>query len=113
MVKIFIKDDLLKKIDKKFPKKEVGDILRFLYSLKENPYKGKKLAIIGNVLLKELKYQNFRFYFIQTSKFIKILSKEDLKNELIKFVEMSNKGPEQQKAIDRLRNKLANFGFGL
>ena len=56
MVRIIItkklKDDILKKF-----KKDSKKIFKLIYSLKENPKKGKEIGRVSNIVIKELKYQ--------------------------------------------------------
>ena len=48
------------------------------------PRKGKELGHIGNIVIKEIKYGGFRFYFITDGHKLKCLTDEELKNLLIK-----------------------------
>jgi len=64
---------------------------------------------MGNVLIKELKYGSYRFYFITDGFKIKMLKKEELNDLLIKFVRMSGK-KDQQKVIDSIKAVLRNLG---
>ena len=108
MATVKIAHSLFKKIEKKF-KGETHKIIDLFYTLEENPSKGKILATIGKVTLKEIKYKSFRFYFIIDNYQIKILSSENLKNLLVKFIRMSNKNT-QQKTIDEIKPILRNLG---
>ncbi len=56
-----------------------------MYSLKENSKKGKSLGCVGNILIKELRFKSFRFYFITNRYKIKLLKIEELSYLLIKF----------------------------
>ena len=60
-------------------------------------------------LIKEIKYNVFRFYFITDGFKIKMLGKDELEDLLIKFVKMSDK-KSQQKTIDEIKHVLRNFG---
>ena len=62
MARVIITNDLRRKINKKF-KGESVKIFELLYSLKNNPKKGKKITQINKILIKEIKYNSFRFYF--------------------------------------------------
>ncbi len=99
MAKVVITEKLGKEINKKF-KKESIKIFELLYSLKENPKKGKELGQVGGVVIKELRYRNFRFYFITDELKIKILNINELSDLLIKFVVISDK-KSQQKTIGK------------
>jgi len=108
MAEVIITEDLRKKIDQKF-KAESIKIFKLLYSLKENPHKGKELAQIKGILIKEIKYESFRFYFIVEGYKIKILDEKNLINILIKFLAMSTK-KGQQETIEKLKGLLRSFG---
>lgn len=112
MVKVVIINSLEKAINKKF-KKESIKVFEYLYSLKENPKKGKLIGSVGNLIIKELRYKSFRFYFITEGYKLKILDAEELENLLIKFVRMSDK-KSQQKVIDEIKyilRELTGKGF--
>ena len=104
MAKVEITKSLEKKINKKF-KAESIKVFELLYSLKENPKKGKLLGNIGEIVLKEIKYKSFRFYFITNGYKLRIFKIEELTDLLIRFVRMSNK-KEQQKVINEIKNVL-------
>lgn len=108
MAKIEIIDSLAKDIQKKF-KGESHEIIKLLRSLEENPHKGKLLGSIGGVVIKELKYKSFRFYFITDGYKLKILDEENLTDLLIRFVRMSDK-KDQQETINEIRNILIKIG---
>ena len=108
MARVVITEKLEKEIYKKF-KKESIKIFELLYSLKENPKKGKELGQVGGVVVKELRYRNFRFYFITDGLKIKILDVNELKDLLIKFVAMSDK-KSQQRTIGEIKFILKSFG---
>jgi hypothetical protein len=108
MAIVRITEELEEEINKKF-KKESIKVFQHIYSLKENPKKGKSLASVGNIIIKEIKYESFRFYFITDGYKLKILKSEELKDLLIKFVRMSDKG-SQQKTINEIKNVLRRLG---
>jgi len=108
MAKVSILESLKDEILKKF-KEESKIIFRQMRSLEENPKKGKELGNVGGIVIKELKYKNFRFYFITDGYKIKIMDEEKLINLLITFVKMSNK-KDQQETINEIRKILTNFG---
>ena len=64
MAKVTISEALKDEILKKF-KEESKVIFRQIYSLEENPNKGKLLGNVGGIVIKEIKYKNFRFYFVK------------------------------------------------
>ena len=110
MAKVEIAEDLREEIFSKF-KGESNKIFNLMYSLKENPKKGKPVGQVAGIIIKELKYKNFRFYFITNNYQLRILGIEQLKNLLIRFVRMSDK-KSQQKTIDEIKNILKKFGNG-
>lgn len=113
MVKVIVTKKLEKEINKRLSKSDADSVFLQIYSLKENPHKGDVISVVGNVIIKEIKYKKFRFYFIHSSGLIKLMSKEDLKNELIKFIAMSDKSPEQQEVINRIKKELKNFNISI
>ncbi|MFT4250010.1 MAG: hypothetical protein ACMXYD_01475 [Candidatus Woesearchaeota archaeon] len=100
MVHIYVSKKLEKEIVKRLSKKEADDLFLQIYSLKENPHKGDILTNVGKLLVKELKYKKFRVYFIQSKDTLKILGEEDFRDEIVKFVALSQKGSEQQRVIN-------------
>jgi len=108
MAKVVITKKLEEEISKKF-KKESIKILGLMYSLKENPKKGKAIGRVGEIIIKELKYKSFRFYFITDGLKLKLLKVEELSDLLIKFVRMSDK-KSQQKTIDEIKSVLRSLG---
>ena len=63
MAKVKIAPSLFNEIQKKF-KGEAHKIIDLLETLEENPHKGKIVGQVGGLLIKEIKYKVFRFYFI-------------------------------------------------
>lgn len=108
MAKIEILESLYMNIEKKF-KREAHKVLDLIYTLEENPKKGKELIQIGGILIKELKYKSFRFYFLVDGFKFKFFSEEELIDILLRFVRMSNK-KYQQETIDEIRNILIKIG---
>ena len=108
MAKVEIVRSLFEEIKKKF-KGESYKIIDLMESLENNPKKGKLLGGVGGIVIKEIKYNSFRFYFVTDGFKIKMLGKEELSNLLIKFVRMSNK-KEQQKTINEIKAVLRAIG---
>jgi hypothetical protein len=108
MARVTITKELEEKINKKF-KKESIRIFDLMSSLEKSPQKGKIVTQIGGILIKELKYGSFRFYFLVDGYKIKILDDNELVDLLIKFVNMSDKR-DQQETIDKIKNFLRIFG---
>lgn len=78
--------------------------------LEAHPLKGKALAHVAEIVIKEIKYKSFRFYFITDGQVLKFGTDDELASLLIKFIKMSDK-KNQQQAIDAVKNALENFGF--
>jgi len=110
VAKVEIIEILKNEVLKKF-KGEATTIFRFMKSLEENPHKGKIVGSVAGIVVKELKYKKFRFYFIADGYKLKVLSKEELTDLLLKFVRMSDK-KSQQKTINEIREILIKIGAG-
>lgn len=108
MAKVEIIRSLEEEIFKKF-KGESIKIFNLLKSLEKSPKKGKLLGQFAGFAVKELKYNNFRFYFIVDGYKLNVLSEEELVNMLMRFVRMSDK-KHQQETIDKIRKILINIG---
>ncbi len=109
MVKVEIDENLKNEILKKF-KQESKTIFRQMQSLEENPHKGKSLGAVGGVVIKEIKYGSFRFYFITDGFKLRIMDQSRLTDLLIRFVRMSDK-KDQQKTINEIKKVLLNIGL--
>lgn len=99
MAKVEIVKSLYEEIDKKFKGESIA-VFEHLKSLEKQPNKGKLLTSVGQLVLKELKYKVFRFYFITDGYKLKFIDK-DL---LIKFIAMSDK-KHQQKVIEEIKKR--------
>ena len=108
MAKVIITESLNQEINKIF-KGESVEVFELIYSLKENPKKGKAIGQVGGILIKELKYKSFRFYFITDGFKLKVLGNEELGDLIIKFVKMSDK-KSQQRVIDEIKKILRTLG---
>ena len=108
MAKVVVTETLEEEINKKF-KHESVEVFSLLRTLEDNPKKGKEVGVVGKVLIKEIKYKKFRFYFITDGYKVKFLKAEELKDLLIKFVRMSEK-KDQQKTIEEIKHILRSLG---
>lgn len=108
MAKVIITEKLEKDINKKF-KRDSIEIFSLMLTLETNPKKGKEVGNIGGIVIKEIKYKKFRFYFVTDGFKIKFLKTEELKDLIIKFVRMSEK-KDQQRTINEIKNVLKNLG---
>jgi hypothetical protein len=109
MVKVEILTSLVLDIKKKFSKSEANKIIDLMYTLEDNPRKGKPLGTVGGILIKELKYRSFRFYFLVDGFKLKLFSEEELTDLLLRFVRMSDK-KHQQETIEEIRAILLKIG---
>ena len=108
MAKVIITKRLEEQINKVF-KQESIEILTLIATLENNPKKGKEVGVVGNIVVKEMKYRKYRFYFIADRYKIKFISAEELKDLLIKFVRMSEK-KDQQRTINEIKLVLKTLG---
>src|SRR3989338_4617491 len=108
MAKVSIAEGLKNDILKKF-KEESKIIFRQMYSLENNPHKGKLLGTVGGIVIKEIKYNNFRFYFITDGFKLRCMDKEKLVDLLLRFVRISDK-KHQQQTIDEIKRVLQIIG---
>ncbi len=108
MAKVEIVESLLNEIEQRF-KGESHKILDLLEILENNPKKGKAIGNVGGVVIKELRYKSFRFYFISDGYKIRCFDSEHLTDLLIRFVRMSDK-KEQQEVIDEIKKILREVG---
>ena len=108
MAEVIVTAELEKEVNKIF-KGESVKVFSLMSSLKENPKKGKAVGSVGGITIKEIKYRNYRFYFI-TDKFkVKFLRAEELTDLLIRFVRMSDKDT-QKKVIEEIKQALRALG---
>jgi len=108
MAKVKITNSLYKEIEKKF-KGKAHNIIDLMETLENNPLKGKLLGSVGGIVIKEIRYESFRFYFITDDYKLKLIEKNELQDILIKFVRMSDKN-EQQKVINEIKEILRKLG---
>jgi|SRR3989338_332182 len=108
MARVIVTKRLEEEVNRIF-KKQSLKIFHLMKDLEENPKKGKPVGQVSGIVVKELKYENYRFYFITDGFKIKMLQKEELDDLLIKFVRMSDK-KSQQKTIDEIKHILRSVG---
>ena len=108
MVRVIITRKLEEEINKIFKKQSI-EIFESFRDLEKSPHKGKIVGQVNNIVVKELKRDNYRFYFITDGFKLKLLKQEELNDLLIKFVRMSDK-KDQQKVIDKIKEILRNIG---
>ncbi len=103
--KSFIKD-LKKQISKSEAKKLVKKLG------KTSPSEGDFVALIANIVIREKRIKTFRFYFIVQDNKKQVITKQELKEFIIKFVALSKKNNQQQ-VIDKLKEDLKQIGFSM
>jgi len=108
MIRIIILNRLRNEIYKIF-KKDSMKIYSLIEELQTTPQKGKILGHVGNMSIRELRYKNFRFYFIVDGHKAYLLHKDQIHELLIRFVRMSTKN-NQQKTIDEIKDILEKIG---
>lgn len=108
MAKVEIEENLKNEILRKF-KEESKIIFKQMQSLENNPQKGKELGYVAGIVIKEIKYGSFRFYFIADGHKLRIMDQTKLTDLLIRFVRMSDK-KDQQKVIDEIKKVLRSLG---
>ncbi|MBI4983159.1 hypothetical protein HZC32_00750 [Candidatus Woesearchaeota archaeon] len=109
MAEIVFTQFFIQELKKKFSEAEGNQILDLLETLEENPHKGKEVGVVGKILIKEIKYEKYRFYFITDGYKLKVLKVEELRDLLIKVVRMSEK-KNQQKTIEEIKYVLRTLG---
>ena len=75
-----------------------------------SPSEGDFVALVANIAIREKRLKTFRFYFIMDETRKHVITKEELKEFLIKFVALSKKD-NQQEVIDKLKSDLKRHGF--
>ena len=110
MAQVEIIPSLYEEIRKKFKQQSV-EVLEHLKSLESSPHKGKLLGTVGGIVIKELKYEGFRFYFITDGFRLKCLDEDKLVDLLLRFVRMSDK-THQQQTINEIKQILRTVGAG-
>ncbi len=101
--------DFLKSL-KKFGRAKAKEIILRLD--KTLPSDGKFVALVKNIVIKEKKEDSFRFYFLQSSSKIEVLTEQELREQILKFVAISKKN-NQQEVIDNLKKELRKSNFYL
>ena len=109
IIKILLLNRLRDDIFKTF-KEDSLKVYSLIEELKHNPNKGRILGHVGSISIRELKFKSFRFYFILNQFKLNLFNKDELKELLIKFIEMSKKN-NQQKTIDKIKKILKKVDF--
>ncbi|MEK6939484.1 MAG: hypothetical protein AABX31_02040 [Nanoarchaeota archaeon] len=110
MAQVEVVPSLYEEIRKKFKQQSV-EVLEHLKSLESSPHKGKTVGNIGGIVIKELKYEGFRFYFVTDGFKLQCYDQEKLVDLLLLFVRMSDKN-HQQETINEIRQVLRMMGAG-
>ena len=88
MIQVIVLNKLRDEIYKTF-KNESLKIYNLIDDLQTNPEKGKVLGHVGNMSIRELKYRDYRFYFILDGHKLYLFTKNQTEDLLIRFVRMS------------------------
>ena len=110
MAKVEIVRSLFQEIEAKF-KGESNEIIDLLESLESSPHKGKLLGNVSGIVIKELKYKRFRFYFVTDGHKLQCYNQEKLVDLLLRFVRRSDKNHQQQ-TIEEIKQVLRAIGAG-
>ena len=108
MAKVEIAESLYQEVERRF-KQEAWEIIDLMQTLEQSPKKGKLLGTVGGIVVKELKYKSFRFYFVTDGFKLKFFGEEELTGLLIRFVRMSDK-KHQQETINEIKRILRVIG---
>jgi hypothetical protein len=100
--------EFIKNLKKVVSKTEAITTLRKLNTT--SPSEGDFVANIGTITIREKRLKTFRFYFINKNDLKHVISREELKDFLIKFVALSKKN-NQQEVINKLKEDLKKSGF--
>ena len=95
MAKVIITKGLEEEVNKRFKGQSV-EVFELMLTLEDQPKKGKIVGVVGGIIIKELKYGVYRFYFITEGYKVKILKSDELRDLLIKFVRMSDKDMQEE-----------------
>ena len=104
MAKVIITKGLEEEVNKRFKGQSV-EVFELMLTLEDQPKKGKIVGVVGGIIIKELKYGVYRFYFITEGYKVKILKSDELRDLLIKFVRMSDKD-RQEEVISEIKSVL-------
>ncbi len=109
MARVIISQSLVDEVLHKF-KQESIVIFGLMKTLEGSPAKGKPLGCVGSIVIKELKYNKFRFYFLTDGHILKFGTADEIANLLIRFVRMSEK-KDQEKVISEIKDILKSLGL--
>lgn len=109
MAKVIITKALKEEMLRKF-KAQAEEYFRRFKTLEQQPHKGQAIGHIDTIVIKELKHEGFRFYFITDGHMLKFGTPEELASLMIKFVRFSEK-KDQQKAIDEIKEIIRQMGL--
>ena len=110
MAQVEVIPSLYEEIRKKFKHQSV-EVLELLKSLESSPHKGKCIGNVAGIVIKELKYEGFRFYFVTDGFKLQCYDQEKLVDLLLLFVRMSDKNHQQQ-TINEIKQVLRTMGAG-
>jgi hypothetical protein len=110
MARVIITRTLKDRVLKRFGG-EAEAIFSKMLSLGSSPKNGKHLTSIGSLMLGEIRFRSYRFYYITDAHKVKFLSVHELEDLIIRFVEYSDK-KHQQETIEELKQMLRSIRTG-
>ena len=109
MARVLIERSLLREIKKRFARTEAHRIIDRMERLQAHPKSGKPLGVVGGIVIKQIKYRSFRFFFISESDAIRCVDERTLVDRLLSFVRMAHK-KHQHETIEEIKNVLRRLG---
>ena len=109
MAEVEIVRSLVLEIKKRFDRGEANRVIDLIESTKDHPHKGKPLGPVGGLLIKEVRYRDFRFYFLVDAEKLKFFDEAALADLLLRLVRMSDK-KTQARVIEEIRQVLLRIG---
>lgn len=104
MARVIITRTLKERILKRFGG-EAETIFSKMHRLGRTPKGGKALTKIGSLMLGEIRFRGYRFYYVTDAYKVKFLSVHELEDLIIRFVEYFDK-KHQHKTIEKLKDAL-------
>lgn len=109
MARVIIERSLLREIKKRFSRVESHRIVDRMERLEAYPKSGKPLGTVGGIVIKQIKYRSFRFFFITDGDAIRCLDEAKLVGLLLRFVRMAHK-KHQHETIEEIKSVLRKVG---
>ena len=110
MVVVEFSSGFLKTMKKQMSKGQAHKLIKQLTKIK--PTDGKTISTVAGLVIKERKLNAFRFYFVQMNNKFELMTQEELKQHIIKFIRISKKD-DQNEVISKLKNDVKMFGINV